>query len=361
MKKLADELSAIQKKKMDEYHKKGGNILELHDRLSKGGQWVTKEEAELLPPSEDYVPDHIRNHFRQLRAKAEEAWRKDSKDPLTEQLIEQLKKDAAAGKSLTKPEIDELVRQIEFLDTAGEMRKERRPYELQDLDNDEGLKDLIARRSQQLKSQLGTTTGTQLKAKQIENLSTTEYQHMSKQARAYMASSFPKSYGNLEKRLKLDENAAFVAFTTDIFVNAKVSQGKKESCLLLDRFIALLMQLDGDAKALAQFSQRQLASVYAPGADTSQVEKARVIESLAAESDFMLKFQVLQIAKQHNLFNQVDTYMKEFARISVDLPDGGQIASKLERVLNSEIAIKVPRKSNTLVSAEGECKEKQEY
>ena len=44
----------------------------------------------------------------------------------------------------------------------------------------------------------------------------------------------------------------------------------------------------------------------------------------------MLKFQVLQIAKQHNLFSQVDAYMKEFARICVALPDGGHIAAKLE-------------------------------
>ena len=36
--------------------------------------------------------------------------------------------------------------------------------------------------------------------------------------------------------------------------------------------------------------------------------------------------------------------MKEFARICVALPDDGDIASKLEKVLNSEIAIKDPKK-----------------
>ena len=58
----------------------------------------------------------------------------------------------------------------------------------------------------------------------------------------------------------------------------------------------------------------------------------------------MLKFQVLQIAKQHNLFSQVDAYMKEFARICVGLPGEGEIASKLELLLNSEIAIRDPKK-----------------
>ena len=42
--------------------------------------------------------------------------------------------------------------------------------------------------------------------------------------------------------------------------------------------------------------------------------------------------------------------MKEFARICVTLPDDGEIASKLEKLLNSEIAIRDRKRGKTLVS-----------
>ena len=49
--------------------------------------------------------------------------------------------------------------------------------------------------------------------------------------------------------MNLDENPAFIAFITDIYVNTKVNikdgNNKADSCLLLDRFMALLIQLDG--------------------------------------------------------------------------------------------------------------------
>ena len=53
--------------------------------------------------------------------------------------------------------------------------------------------------------------------------------------------------------------------------------------------------------------------------------------------------------------------MKEFARICVALPDDGHIASKLERVLNSEVAIKDPTKGQTLVSPEVQSKKLEDY
>ena len=48
----------------------------------------------------------------------------------------------------------------------------------------------------------------------------------------------------------------------------------------------------------------------------------------------------MQIAKQHNMFGQVDEYMRQFARVCVDLPDDGLVANKLEKLLNTEVAIK---------------------
>ena len=63
--------------------------------------------------------------------------------------------------------------------------------------------------------------------------------------------------------------------------------------------------------------------------------KQHIYHGLARDQAFMLKFTVLQIAKQHNLYGQVDNYMRQFAKICVDLPDGGETAKKLEGVLNT--------------------------
>lgn len=58
----------------------------------------------------------------------------------------------------------------------------------------------------------------------------------------------------------------------------------------------------------------------------------------------MLKATILQIAKQHNLYGGVDNYMRQFAKACVNIQDGGQIAKKLEGVLNATVAISDPAK-----------------
>ena len=116
---------------------------------------------------------------------------------------------------------------------------------------------------------------------------------MSKETSAYIAEKFKESYASLEKRLKLGENAAYVAFTTDIFVNTHTDQGKQKSCLLLDRFITLLLQLDNKETMPKQFTIDQLVSTYESAIDSSQIEGARVLDSLSSENDFMIKFQVM--------------------------------------------------------------------
>ena len=40
------------------------------------------------------------------------------------------------------------------------------------------------------------------------------------------------------------------------------------------------------------------------------------------------------------MFGQADEYMRQFARVCVDLPDDGLVANKLEKLLNTEVAIK---------------------
>ena len=59
----------------------------------------------------------------------------------------------------------------------------------------------------------------------------------------------------------------------------------------------------------------------------------------------MLKFTTLQIAKQHNLYGQVDGYMRKFAKICTEIQDDGVIAKRLEGVLNTEVAICDPAKA----------------
>ena len=66
---------------------------------------------------------------------------------------------------------------------------------------------------------------------------------------------------------------------------------------------------------------------------------------MAKDTDFMLKFTVLQIAKQHNLYSNVDNYMREFARVCVEINDGGEVAKRLEGVLNSEVAVADQKKT----------------
>ena len=52
----------------------------------------------------------------------------------------------------------------------------------------------------------------------------------------------------------------------------------------------------------------------------------------------MLNFSLVSLAKNHNFFAQIDTYMKELARISISLPNTA-LQQRLESALNKEFAI----------------------
>ena len=59
----------------------------------------------------------------------------------------------------------------------------------------------------------------------------------------------------------------------------------------------------------------------------------------------MLKFKVLQIAKLHNQFNQVDDVMRQFAKACTQIPsEHSHVAKKLEQVLNVDVVVKDPKK-----------------
>lgn len=53
---------------------------------------------------------------------------------------------------------------------------------------------------------------------------------------------------------------------------------------------------------------------------------------------FMLYYNLLSLAKNHNFFAQVDDYMKEFAGILMELKDQS-LAQRLEEALAKEISI----------------------
>ena len=79
-----------------------------------------------------------------MHQKAEQEVLKEAqKDPLLDNLLEQLKREVASGKPVTKEEIDELINTSQNLDLAGNVRTQKVKYNLQDLDNDEGLKYML--------------------------------------------------------------------------------------------------------------------------------------------------------------------------------------------------------------------------
>ena len=79
-----------------------------------------------------------------MHQKAEQEVLKEAqKDPLLDNLLEKLKREVASGKPVTKEEIDELIHTTQNLDLAGDVRTQKVEYNLQDLDNDEGLKYML--------------------------------------------------------------------------------------------------------------------------------------------------------------------------------------------------------------------------
>jgi hypothetical protein len=64
--------------------------------------------------------------------------------------------------------------------------------------------------------------------------------------------------------------------------------------------------------------------------------------SLVEDAEFMAKWQVVALAKNHNFFGGMDSYMKEFARICMETGDQSLIRN-LESLLNTEISLKTSK------------------
>ena len=85
---------------------------------------------------------------------------------------------------------------------------------------------------------------------------------------------------------------------------------------VLDRFLTLLAtlkrpSLTSESPALRSRFLEELTLAYGPSVPLSLVDN----------QDFMLKFQLVSLAKNHNFFGGMDTYMKEFSRMVLDMGD----------------------------------------
>ena len=82
-------------------------------------------------------------------------------------------------------------------------------------------------------------------------------------------------------------------------MNTSSGKNKSVDCLLLDRFISLLSQLSGKPKDI-DAAANELCQTFDGSID--DIERHHIYFGLAEDSEFMLKFSVLQMAKQHNLY-----------------------------------------------------------
>lgn len=61
----------------------------------------------------------------------------------------------------------------------------------------------------------------------------------------------------------------------------------------------------------------------------------------------MIRYQAVALAKFHNHFGAVDSYMKEFARICMETGNR-EVQQNLERLLNTEVVIQKPNNAQLL-------------
>lgn len=61
------------------------------------------------------------------------------------------------------------------------------------------------------------------------------------------------------------------------------------------------------------------------------------MHSLMEDKDFMLRFQLVNMAKNHNALGEVNSVMRKFAKICVNLDSS--LGKRLETVMNGEISI----------------------
>lgn len=120
----------------------------------------------------------------------------------------------------------------------------------------------------------------------------------------------------------------------DLLVNSVdfSTQGRIRA-IALEKFVFLLLQLD-DPSFYSRFPD--LKKLFVRDLETTGGFSQAVAASLVEDAQFMLTFNVVSIARNQNFFGQIDPYMREFARITLEIP---HVRARLEEVLSREIAV----------------------
>ena len=161
----------------------------------------------------------------------------------------------------------------------------------------------------------------------------------------------------------------FVAFISDIVLNSPdvfsevqpahtqgehgwnaVSADEKQPLQVpvLDRFMKLLMSLDNPTfqKSL-RLGDNVFQKEFGLTNELNTPERALGFRA-ANDPEYLLKYQLVALAKYHNYYGKLDEYMKEFAAICYRMVDKPHIARNLERALNTEISIAKPSNKQLL-------------
>lgn len=118
----------------------------------------------------------------------------------------------------------------------------------------------------------------------------------------------------INTKLKLQDNGPFQAFFVDLLVNSIDFQTTgRVRALTLEKFLLLTLHLENSA-FYKQFDD--IKKLYLRDLETHLQVQGAVASKLLEDEEFMLQFQLISLAKNHNFFSQVDNYMKEFARLS---------------------------------------------
>ncbi|CDW78620.1 UNKNOWN [Stylonychia lemnae] len=200
------------------------------------------------------------------------------------------------------------------------------------------------------------------KGKQLDSKTYTESHKSMLTYLTYLGSEEYSLYlqGVLQK-YKLDENSRFQAFLTDLYINTTdQTVTNRPRAIPLERFLTLILQLDNPSFYLNQkegieikeMFQRQLVLNYNIQEDLNETPALRLVE----DPEFMLAFNVLLMAKNHNFFGNMDGYMKEFSRLVLDcLPY--HMSQRLENVLSKEIFIRGLNTGRSIIEQELKLKD----
>ena len=124
---------------------------------------------------------------------------------------------------------------------------------------------------------------------------------------------------------------------TDIFCSQSIKTKDATSCLLLDRLAIFYNHLNGGALSpyCQEVLERDIKLAFFTSKEADRTE--RMMHSLIGDKDFMLRFQLVNMAKNHNALGEVNSVMRKFAKICVNLDSS--LGRKLETVMNGEISI----------------------